>query len=348
MLLDVGLIIGGLLVLTYSADRVVDAAKTMALHFGVSPLVVGLTIVAFGTGAPEFVVSLFAVIQKSGELSVGNVFGSNLFNLLVVIGVSSFFMPFKVSGEAHRKDYSLLVAIGGAVFFLGQDSLLHRYECLALALLFLGYLIWVLQRSRKQAAAADLPDDDEKLSTQVIFLGSASILGLGLGGHIFVKGAVGVATSLGLSDYVVGVTVVALGTSLPELLTSLMAIKKGEEDIALGNIIGSNIFNVLVALAIPGLFHTVGYELSSVVESFDLPAHGGLLLLLYLVAYLKQLWGPVEGIFLLGIYSLYLTHVINRKGHWMDPSLIVYGLIFASLLFFLWAGVTRRRGESQS
>ena len=260
MLIDILLIIGGAVLVMVGADKLTDGAVGIARRFSIPELVIGLTIVAFGTSLPEFVVSLFASINHSPDLSVGNIVGSNIFNTLMILGCTAMVTPIVVERSSVWRDipFNLLVTVVFVALIL--DSLvdsslpnrLSRLDGLVLLAFFAFFMYNMLSRARHKSATQEGEVSDEASSSEapepvwklVLFV-LIGLVGLILGGEIFVRGARSIATELGVSEAVIGLTVVACGTSLPELATSIIAARKGSSGIAVGNVVGSNVFNVL-------------------------------------------------------------------------------------------------------
>ena len=251
--MDIVFLIIGFVLLIEGADFFVSGASDIARKLRVSTLIIGLTIVAFGTSAPELAVSINASSLGSSAISVGNIVGSNTFNLLVVLGISSVIAPCAVSGPVIKKDYpvsmvaSVLICIFAAMplFAMNSDKTLTRPEGIILLAVFAAYMLSLFYGAKKHT---DIPPDDQKevnIVKALIFLGGG-IAGIIFGSQMVVSGATGIARALGVSEEIIGYTIVAVGTSLPELVTSIVAAKKGENDIAIGNVVGSNIFNLLL------------------------------------------------------------------------------------------------------
>ncbi|MDO4319704.1 MAG: calcium/sodium antiporter [Bacteroidales bacterium] len=261
MLLDIVFLIVGLGLIMLGANMLTDGASAIARRRGVSDLIVGLTVVAFGTSAPELVISIVSAIHGSPELAIGNVVGSNIFNVLVIIGVTSMIMPMKIDRTIMTKDIPLVVLSALALLAIGNGRLLDgdavnevsRVDGILLLLFFAIFM----RHTFSTATDGALPDpgaESEAAGKPVMSMGKSVLwvlIGLGglvFGGDRFVSGASGIASGLGVSDAVIGLTIVAAGTSLPELATSVTAAVKGKPGIALGNVIGSNIFNIFLVL----------------------------------------------------------------------------------------------------
>lgn len=241
----------GFSLLVWGAERFVDGAATLAEKWGVPSLIIGLTVVAFGTSAPELAVSVSASLAGANEIALGNVVGSNLFNLLVVAGLSGVVAPLVVERQLLRRDWTAtIVATLALLGLMALDGVLSRVDGLLLLVGF-GLVMGLQIRSAMGHQAAKQPTTPPRLSNRRMAL--SIVLGLGAivgGGQLSVYGATGLARAFGLSETVIGLTIVAVGTSLPELVTSLVATKRGDVSIAMGNVIGSNLFNILFVLGI--------------------------------------------------------------------------------------------------
>lgn len=260
--ITLGYLAGGLLLLVLGGEGVVKGAANLGMRMGLSALATGLTIVAFGTSAPELIVNLGAASRGVSDLAVGNVIGSNIANIGLVLGVSAMVMPLRLDVRVIRNDIFFMVAAALlAGFFLAADAM-TRWEGAILVALILAYTVYNLRaagRARPTSKArfeAALPSSGHALSTD-LFMVLGGLVALAVGGNLFVNGAVELATSLGVSTAVIGLTVVAIGTSLPELATTAIAAYRGHGDMAIGNVVGSNIFNILSVLGITALVFPV-------------------------------------------------------------------------------------------
>lgn len=258
MVLPIFAIIVGLVLLVWSADRFVDGASSTARHYGMPTLLIGMLIVGFGTSAPEIVVSVLASIQGNGGIAIGNAFGSNIANIALILGVTAALAPIVVESKVLKMELPILAVVtvaGTAVVFDGQ---LDRWEGIALLIGFAGFLgwsVWTGTRNKKDALVEEV--EQELVENQLplraaIFWLIAGLVLMVVSSRILVWGAVEVASSFGVSDLIIGLTIVAVGTSLPELASSIAAVRKGEGDLALGNVIGSNLFNTLAVVGLAG------------------------------------------------------------------------------------------------
>ena len=265
MLVTAGLFIVGLIGLVAGAELLVRGASKLALSFGLSPLVVGLTVVAFGTSAPEVAVSVGAAIQGQTDLAVGNVVGSNIFNVLFILGVAALITPLAVDRQLIRQEVPIMIGVSVLLLVMALDGQLGLGDAALLLGLMVGYTVFLVRQSRAQTAAAakvSNSDDglphavpgswDSRLPAQIalIVVGLALLVG---GSQALLTAAITMAKALGVSDLVIGLTIVAAGTSLPEVATSVMAAIRGQRDIAVGNVVGSNVFNILGCLGLAGL-----------------------------------------------------------------------------------------------
>lgn len=268
----------GLVCLVAGAEALVRGASRMALSFGISPLVVGLTIVAFGTSAPEMAVSLGASLDGKPDLAIGNVIGSNIANTLLILGVSAVIVPLSVAAQIIRQEVPILIAVTLLLLGFAWNGAISRPEAIVLLCLMLGYTTFLIVQSRRTTTAAVTEFDDEMpantrwdrhWSVQLALVAGGLGL-LVLGADWLVSAAVAVARALGVSDLVIGLTVVAIGTSMPEIATSTLAALRGERDIAVGNVIGSNLFNILGCLGLAGVASSGGIPVPQAALSFDL------------------------------------------------------------------------------
>ncbi|MAI38310.1 calcium/sodium antiporter [Alteromonas sp.] len=248
----------GLPVLLWSAGKFVGGAASVANHFGVSPLLIGMLIIGFGTSAPEIIVSIFAALQGNSGIALGNAYGSNIANILLILGLTAVISPIAVKSEIIKKELPVLLGITFFAAWQVLDQQVSKDDAFSLLGLFVLLISWSIYHGMKgdKDALADEYNDEINASegtvkTHVIWL-VAGLLLLVASSRMLVWGAVEVATFFGVSDTIIGLTVIAIGTSLPELASSLIAVKKGEHDLAIGNVIGSNMFNTLAVVGIAG------------------------------------------------------------------------------------------------
>ncbi len=321
MLLNILAILAGLAVLVWGADRFISGAAALANNLGVSPMMIGLTIVGFGTSAPEILVSSIAAFDGNPGLAIGNAIGSNIANIGLILGVTALFIPLSVHSGVLKREYPLMLAISLISLALMWDGELGRLDGLVLIILLVVILGWMV-RSAKTGANdpiagefdAEIPHDTP--TPRAVFWLVIGLLALLLSSRALVWGAANIATALGVSDVVIGLTIVAIGTSLPELAASIASALKNEHDIAIGNVIGSNLYNILAVLSLPGLI-APGPFLPEIL-SRDQPTMIGLTVLLFLMGYSFGKSGRInrlEGLILLSIFvgyqSLLLFSVIE-------------------------------------
>ncbi|MEX1221901.1 MAG: calcium/sodium antiporter [Idiomarina sp.] len=317
MLLAAVAVIVGLALLVWSADKFVAGAAATARYFGMAPLLVGMVIIGFGTSAPEMVVSALASMQGNPGLALGNAYGSNITNIALVLGITAVLAPITVASGVLRKEMPLLLMATLLVGWQLMDLQITRLEAIVLLVVFaiyIGWSIWQGMRSKDDVLGAEYEQalneaETQSIKSSVIWLIVGLIL-LVVSSRILVWGAVEIAMTLGVSDLVIGLTVVAIGTSLPELASSIAAVRKNEHDLALGNIIGSNMFNTLAVVGIAGVIHPISLE--PLVLSRDWIAMLILTLLLAVFAFRWKRQGRINrwqgGIFILCyvVYTLYL------------------------------------------
>lgn len=306
-------IIGGFAALLGGAELLVRGSAAIAKKLGLSPLVIGLTVVAFGTSSPELVVSLSAALNGNPDIALGNVIGSNICNIALILGITSLIYPLSVSKQVIRKEIPIAIA-AALLMLLGLiDASLMRWEGLILSLLLIAYLSFSYYASKKESlsnnkqSSGEVPAQKQMAASISVIFVIAGLLLLAFGSEYFVKGAVVIATELGISNAVIGLTVVALGTSLPELVTSIVAAVKRQTDIAIGNVIGSNIFNILGILGITSLVTPIH---ANNIRQLDLFIMIGISLLLLPFARTGFRLNRVEGSILLVIYFIYVYSLL--------------------------------------
>jgi cation:H+ antiporter len=308
------LILTGLILLYYGAEWLVAGGASLAVKAGVTPLVVGLTVVAFGTSCPELVVSVDAALANHGEISIGNVVGSNIINVALILGLSAMIRPLKVQLQLIRFDTPIMIAISllFVVFFL--DKKISRPEALVLFVGLFIYLVTVVKMARKEIKK----NRDDGIPGEVhaeygvevcVFFIIAGLTALVVGAKVFVQGSVMIAQNFNISEAVIGLTIVAAGTSLPELATSVVAAAKKQADISIGNIVGSNIFNILCIVGIAGLISPI---YAPGISSVDL----GIMLLTSILLFPLMKTGfvinRIEGFVLVAIYAGYIWYLCPK------------------------------------
>lgn len=273
------LILGGLAVLVGGGELLLRGAVAIAAAMRISPLLIGLTVVAFGTSAPELGVSLQAAFSGAADVAVGNVIGSNILNVLFVLGIATLIAPLVVSRQLVLYDVPVMIAISFLVWWMASDGVIGRVDGMALCVILVIYIVTCIRRSRSSSAAdkAESADQDPPtLKTGMFLAGQAGLVVvglvlLGLGSRWLVSGAVSVATWFGVSELLIGLTVVAAGTSMPEVVTSVMAGLRGEREIAIGNVVGSNILNLAFVLGVSSVITPGGMSVNAEAIGFDFP-----------------------------------------------------------------------------
>jgi cation:H+ antiporter len=337
--------IGGLIVLIIGAELLVRGSSRLAAAFGVSPLVIGLTIVALGTASPEIAVSLQAAVSGQGDITIGNIIGSNIFNILFVLGVSAMFTRILIAEQLIRLDAPIMVGISMLTYLLVMDRHLSRLDG---AILFIGvvsYTVFSLRQSRKESRKVEQeyaqeyakkePPTLPNILKYIVFIAAGLGL-LVLGARWLVDSATSIAVSLGVSELVIGLTIVAAGTSLPEVATSVIAALKGESDIAVGNAVGSNIYNLLGVLGIAGLVAPGGINITENAFRFDLPVMIFVAVVTLPIFYIDSRVSRFEGGVLLSYYVLYTTYLILRAAESAAlPALTAFALLYVLVTFLV-------------
>jgi len=314
VLATIGLLAGGLFLLYIGSEGLVRGGRSLALRLGLTRLVVGLTIIAFGTSSPELVVSIKAALDGSGAISLGNVIGSNICNIGLVLGLSALINPIRVQAQVVRIQTPIMIVVSIILFLLLLDGNLSRWEGLGLFAGIIAYVPFSLFLAKKEKGEAvetnlDIHFDSVRKNIWLdILIVLACLAVLALGAKFFVSGAVSLAKALGISQAVIGLTIVALGTSLPELATSMVAAARKEGDISVGNVIGSNIFNILAILGISSLLRPIDLNGISLVDL-------GVMIILAVLTLPITKSGFVisrrEGIILLAIYGGYIFYLLR-------------------------------------
>lgn len=324
----------GFFLLVVGAEFLVRGAARVALAVGISPLVVGLTVVAFGTSAPELAVSMVSSFTGKGDLALGNVIGSNIFNILVILGISALIIPLVVHQQLVRFDVPFMIVISVLLLLLGMDGLVGRWDGLLLSSLLISYTVFLIIKSRKEGKEVvdEYENEFGSKKDQVwwknlmwIVIGMA---GLVLGSKWLVDSAVEIATAYGVSELVIGLTIVATGTSLPEVATSVVAAVKGERDIAVGNAVGSNIFNILSVIGISSLISPGGIAVSKAALTFDLPVMIGVAVACLPIFFTKYCITRLNGAFFILYYGAYLAYLLMNAAHHQYVDHYRYALIW--------------------
>lgn len=308
MVWNIILLLIGFVLLIKGADFFVDGSSSVAKLLGIPGFVIGLTVVAMGTSAPEAAVSITAGVSGSNEIAISNIIGSNLFNLLVVAGLSAVIKPFKIEHTILKRDFT--INVGACVLLLAMlfiGGSLGRFDGFILLGLFIGYIVYVVINALKHRDTNS--DDDVKtmnpvLSVIAIIGGLAAVI---FGGDLVVDNAVAIAQRLNWSETFIGLTIIAIGTSLPELVTSVVAAKKGESGLALGNVIGSNLFNIMLVLGLSTAINPIVTESSMIMNAIVMLA---VTTLVYVACLIKKSLGRVVGAICVSGYAAYTVYLI--------------------------------------
>ena len=308
VILSIIMLLAGFYMLISGADYFVEGSCSLARKLKIPSLIVGLTIVAMGTSAPELAVSISAAVSGSNSLAISNVIGSNLFNLLMVLGVCSAIKPIDTNSSVAKRDYP--ISIGAMLLFVIfiLDGTMSRIEAAVLIIALIAYIIVSIRLAGKDSDEEETKTDFSPLKCALGIAGG--VLGIVLGGNLVVDNAKSIALAAGMSETLAGLTICAMGTSLPELVTSITAAKKGENDMAVGNVVGSNIFNVLGILGVSGVITPIAAEGTAIID-------GIILIAVSLIAYIWYLTGKkmsrTEGAVLVTLYGAYMAYIIIRN-----------------------------------
>ncbi len=345
--------IPGLIALILGAELLVRGAAKLALFLGISPLVVGLTVVAFGTSSPELAVSVQSAWSGQADIALGNVVGSNLFNVLFILGISAIIAPLIVHQQLIRQEVPVMIGVSLLLWALAADGGISRWDGFLLAGLLFGYTVFLIRQSRRETATAvgeeyaeAMPGEgtgwDRHWSVQALLVVVGLVL-LVLGSNWLVDAAVVLARHLGLSELIVGLTIVAAGTSLPEVATSIVAALRGQRDIAVGNVVGSNIFNVLAVLGISASVAPADLPVAPAMLAFDLPVMVAVAVACLPIFFTGNLIARWEGALFFGYYVAYTAYLIlaaTRHEALNEYStvmgLFVIPLTVVTLLVFAW------------
>lgn len=319
MLMAIGAIIAGLVLLVWSADKFVEGSATTASHFGMPPLLIGMVVVGFGTSAPEMAVSALAASQGNPGLALGNAYGSNITNIALILGITALMAPIAVHSQVMRKELPILILVTAFAGWQLWDGDLSRMDAVGLMVVFVLLIGWSIYQGIRQPndpMAKEMTEEIHAMPLRKALLWLViGLLLLIVSSRILVWGAVDLATMFGISDLVIGLTIVAVGTSLPELASSIIAARKGEHDLALGNILGSNLFNTLAVVGIAGLIAPM--SVAPEVLARDFPVMAALTLVLFVMCYGFRGPGRInrfEGSALLLAFAAYTVYLLAFSG----------------------------------
>ncbi|TWT41395.1 calcium/sodium antiporter [Botrimarina hoheduenensis] len=348
------MILGGLVGLVVGGELLVRGASNLAAAARVPQLIIGLTVVALGTSAPELAVSVQSCYVGKTDLAVGNVVGSNLTNILLILGTAAVVAPLMVSHQLFRLDIPVMIAAAAALYALGSDGSISRSEGITLAILMVLYLSWTVVEGKRDAKR--LEEELEVLTPQttpsglrayalnlfLIVVGLVLLIG---GANYLVEGCVQLATRWGVSELVIGLTIVAIGTSLPELVVSILASLRGKRDLAVGNVVGSNVLNILAVLGLSATVAPEGVNVADQSLRFDIPLMVAVSVACYPIFLTGKSVSRVEGIAMLLLYAAYLAWLVYSFGVLNEPPGYgsLAGFLTPLVLAMVWPAVKRRR-----
>ena len=298
--MNIILLVLGFILLLKGADWFVDGSSSIASRFGIPQLIIGLTIVAMGTSLPEAFVSITAALKSNAAITIGNVVGSNILNVGIILGITALIRPLHIQNITIKYEMPFMMLVTLVLILQGINNTISRFDGIILWLFFLGYLYYIFRMTKNQTEEAEI----KKTNPLFIPLGLVCLM---IGSNFAVDAATNIAISLGVSQRFIGLTIVALGTSLPELVTSVTAAKKGNADIAIGNIIGSNIFNILFVVGSSALITPVPFEPNFIIDSFIAILIG---LILYICTKKTRVLDKKAGILLLITYLIYFIYLL--------------------------------------
>jgi cation:H+ antiporter len=342
--------IAGLALLILGAEWLVRGASRLAARFGISPLIIGLTVVAFGTSSPEMAVTVQSAVTGQGDLAVGNVIGSNIFNVLFILGISAIITPLVVQQQLIRLDVPLMIGVSFVTYLMALNGQIDRLEGLILFATVIVYTVFLIVQSRKEKSKEVNLEYEQEYADRhetgwkpwVINFGLL-IVGLGLlvfGSNLLVESATAIARWLGLSELIIGLTIIAAGTSMPEVATSIAAALKGERDIAVGNVVGSNLFNMLTVLGLGGIVAPAGLPVSEAAVGFDIPVMVAVMIATLPIFFTGRQIARWEGWVFFGYYIAYTTYlVLDSAQHDALPTFNTFMLWFAAPITILTVGI---------
>ena len=355
MLQQVLMFLAGLAVLVVGADVLVRGASRLAVSFGVSPLVVGLTVVAFGTSAPEMAVSVGSALAGTPDLAIGNVVGSNIANVLLILGISALITPLLVDEQIIRQEIPIMIGASALLVVMALDGNIGLLESIALFGLVIAYTVFLVVQSRRASKSVqdefetEIPTStwDRHWAVQVGLI-AAGLVMLVVGADWLVDSAVAFARAFGVSDLVIGLTVVAVGTSMPEIATSIVAAIRGQRDIAVGNVVGSNVFNILAVLGAAGIAAGAGLPVSEAARNFDLWVMLAVAFACLPIMITGREIARWEGVVFLAYYAAYTAWlVLQAQQHASVPAFsgIMLGYVMPITVITIVVSIVRSNGR---
>ncbi|MEL7349823.1 MAG: calcium/sodium antiporter [Cyanobacteria bacterium P01_A01_bin.116] len=362
-ILTVVLLVVGFVLLVGGAEILIKGASKLAATVGVSPLVIGLTVVAFGTSAPELAVSLRASLHGQAGIALGNVVGSNICNVLLILGTSAVIAPLVVAQQLVRLDVPIMIGVSGLVILFGLDGTIGRSDGIVLfigGLLYTVFLLYQSQQEKDQGIQAEYAKFGEQslslketgINAGLFVIGTILLVS---GSQLLVRSAETIALALGASPLIIGLTIIAFGTSLPELATSVMASIRGERDLAVGNVIGSNIFNILVVLGLTSAVSSNGVGVSASAIAFDIPIMFAVAVMCLPIFFTGNEVSRREGVLLLLYYALYIGYLVLNATNpnslwagWIGIVVVPLTLLMLCLLSWrTWQTVRQKRAANR-
>lgn len=300
-------IVFGILMVLWGAGKLTDGATSIAAKINIPPMVIGLTVVAMGTSMPEFFVSFVSALKGTSDLAVGNVVGSNIFNTMLIVGTTALVTPMAIAKSTVKKDIPFAVLASAMLVLMGIDGNISRIDAAVLFAVFIAFMLYTVRSAKKEKDSGNEDEVKEMSVWRAVAFFALGLACLIVGSNLFVDGATAVASLLGVSEAVIGLTVVAGGTSLPELATSVVAARKGQCAIAMGNVIGSNVFNILMILGITGIIHPMSIL---GITSLDLTVMLLSIVLLWMFSFTKYTVARWEGGLLVALFFAYMTWLV--------------------------------------
>lgn len=300
-------IVFGILMVLWGAGKLTDGATSIAAKMKIPPMIIGLTVVAMGTSMPEFFVSFVSALKGTSDLAVGNVVGSNIFNTMLIVGTTALVTPMAIAKSTVKKDIPFAVLASAMLVLMGIDGNISRIDAAVLFAVFIAFMLYTVRSAKKEKDSGNEDEVKEMSVWRAVAFFALGLACLIVGSNLFVDGATAVASLLGVSEAVIGLTVVAGGTSLPELATSVVAARKGQCAIAMGNVIGSNVFNILMILGITGIIHPMSIL---GITSLDLTVMLLSIVLLWMFSFTKYTVARWEGGLLVALFFAYMTWLV--------------------------------------
>lgn len=357
-------IIAGLVALVFGGEILVRGASLLALSMRISPLVIGLTVVAFGTSAPELGVSLQATLNGAADVAIGNVVGSNICNVLLILGISALVTPLVVSSQLIRWDVPIMVTASFVLWAFCWDLVISQAEAVVLFLALVLYVFFAVRKSRGESAATveefseGVPPPSRWTNSRLAQVGLilAGLVALGFGSNWLVSGAVTIAEMWNISELIIGLTIVAIGTSLPEIVTSVIASLRGQRDIAVGNVVGSNLFNILCVLGLTGIITPAGIPISIQALEFDIPIMVAVAAICLPIFFTGSIISRSEGAALVFYYIAYTGLLISEQTHpdlnqqfgWILSVIVLPITLLTIFASVLWSCYVMRRSRAEA